>query len=75
MSPEITALLTRATWRKSSHSGDQGACVEFAVLGGPAPARTVAVRDSKDPAGPALLFSPRAWAAFTAAPPGPTRLG
>lgn len=26
----------------------------------------VAVRDSKNPAGPALVFSPDEWAAFTA---------
>ncbi|WP_200211828.1 DUF397 domain-containing protein [Micromonospora coerulea] len=51
-------------WRKSSHSGDEGACVEMAVL-----ATAVAVRDSKDPTGPTLVFSPAAWAAFTGAPP------
>ncbi|MGW5673012.1 DUF397 domain-containing protein [Micromonospora sp. NPDC003776] len=53
-------------WRKSSHSGDEGACVEMAPL-----AAAVAVRDSKDPAGPLLVFPPAAWAAFTAAPPRP----
>ncbi len=53
-------------WRKSSHSGDEGACVEMALL----PA-AVAVRDSKDPAGPVLVFSPAAWAAFAGAPPRP----
>lgn len=42
-------------WRKSSHSGgDESACVELAGLSG-----AVAVRDSKDPSGPALTF-PRA---------------
>ncbi|MET8623610.1 DUF397 domain-containing protein [Kitasatospora sp. NPDC004669] len=50
-------------WRKSSHSGGQGACVEIA---GPT-AETVAVRDSKDPLGPQLLFSTEAWNAFAAA--------
>ncbi|MFI7576415.1 DUF397 domain-containing protein [Micromonospora sp. NPDC049497] len=54
----------RADWRKSSHSGDEGACVEVARL-----PRTVGVRDSKDPAGPVLLFPPDAWAAFATAPP------
>jgi hypothetical protein len=29
----------------------------------------VAVRDSKDPDGPVLLFSPAAWTAFAATPP------
>ncbi|PZF98806.1 DUF397 domain-containing protein [Micromonospora deserti] len=64
MTPTISAALTRAGWRKSSHSGDEGACVEVAVI----PA-TVAVRDSKDRSGPALLFAPSAWAAFAQAPP------
>jgi hypothetical protein len=55
--------LTRADWRKASYSGDNGgACVEVARnLPG-----VVAVRDSKDPDGPALIFSRGEWAAFTA---------
>ncbi|MFI6268657.1 DUF397 domain-containing protein [Micromonospora zamorensis] len=64
MTPTITAALAAATWRKSSRSGDEGACVEVAAL-----PRLVAVRDSKDPAGPALLFATGAWAAFAQAPP------
>ncbi len=51
------------TWRKSSHSGGNGACVEIAVPG----AASVAVRDSKDPQGPQLHFSRQAWAAFASA--------
>jgi hypothetical protein len=47
-------------WIKSSHSGGNGACVEVAS---PAVA-SVAVRDSKDPNGPTLGFSPESWAAF-----------
>jgi len=43
--------LSRADWRKSKRSGDQGSCVELADL-----ATAVGVRDSKDPAGPALVF-------------------
>jgi hypothetical protein len=56
--------LTRADWRKASYSGDNGGnCVEVARnLPG-----VVAVRDSKDPAGPALIFSQGQWAEFTAA--------
>ena len=52
--------LSGAMWRKSSRSGS-GNCVEVARnLPG-----VVAVRDSKDPAGPALAFTPEDWAAFT----------
>ncbi|MGH3566679.1 MAG: DUF397 domain-containing protein [Pseudonocardia sp.] len=55
--------LTGATWRKSSHSnGSGGDCVEVADLDG----GRRAVRDSKDPTGPALIFTPAEWAAFTA---------
>jgi len=47
-------------WRKSSRSGSNGgACVEVGTTG-----RAVAIRDSKDPSGPALAFAPRAWQAF-----------
>lgn len=50
-------------WQKSSYSGSAGGnCVEVARQ---VPA-VVAVRDSKDPAGPVLTFSPEAWQAFTA---------
>ena len=55
--------LSRADWRKASYSSTNGGdCVEVARnLPG-----AVAVRDSKDPAGPALAFSPQEWTAFTA---------
>jgi hypothetical protein len=50
-------------WRKSSYSGANGGdCVEVA---GSVP-RGVAVRDSKDPEGLALTFTPAAWESFTA---------
>jgi hypothetical protein len=53
--------LSRAVWRKASASGN-GNCVEVAAnLPG-----VVAVRDSKDPAGPALTFTPAARRSFTA---------
>lgn len=53
--------LTRAVWRKSKFSGSGNACVEVADLD----ADSRAVRDSKDPAGPALTFTTAAWSAFT----------
>ena len=49
-------------WRKSSYSGGNGGdCVEVART---RPA-AIAVRDSKDPDGPKLIFTPEAWATFT----------
>jgi predicted secreted Zn-dependent protease len=53
--------LCGASWRKSTRSSGDGACVEVATLHS-----ATAVRDSKDPAGPALIFIPTQWAAFTA---------
>lgn len=49
-----------ARWRKSSRSG-ANQCVEVAdnLVG------VIAVRDSKDPAGAVLAFSPGSWRAFT----------
>jgi hypothetical protein len=46
--------------RKSSKSGD-GDCVEVADV-----PDGVAVRDSKNPTGPVLVFTPTEWAAFVA---------
>ncbi|MCG5444325.1 DUF397 domain-containing protein [Micromonospora sp. NIE79] len=53
--------LTGAQWRKSTRSsGNGGDCVEVADnLPG-----IVGVRDSKDPAGAALVFGAAAWRAF-----------
>ncbi|BCJ62122.1 DUF397 domain-containing protein [Micromonospora endophytica] len=50
------------TWRKSTRSGNQGACVEVADA---LPGGVVGVRDSKDPTGPVLTFPPASWTAFT----------
>ena len=54
--------VAQATWRKSSHSGGSGNCVE---VSDDLPA-AVGVRDSKDPNGPVLVFTPGAWRAFVA---------
>jgi Domain of unknown function (DUF397) len=53
--------LTKADWHKSSYSSNNGGnCVEVARnLPG-----VVAVRDSKDPNGPALTITPDAWRAL-----------
>ncbi|MEU1251601.1 DUF397 domain-containing protein [Micromonospora arida] len=59
--------LIGALWRTSSRSGN-GECVEVADnLPG-----VVGVRDSKDPAGPVLVFVPAAWRAFVAVARRPT---
>jgi hypothetical protein len=52
-------------WRKSSHSGSGGQeCVEVAALAGWRKERVIAMRDSKDPGGPVLSFSPAEWSLF-----------
>ncbi|AXG78556.1 DUF397 domain-containing protein [Streptomyces paludis] len=40
-------------WQKSRHSNSQGSCVEFAQL----PGGEVAVRNSRHPEGPALVYT------------------
>ncbi|GAA1262968.1 DUF397 domain-containing protein [Sphaerisporangium rubeum] len=55
--------LSIAVWRKSSFSGGNGGqCVEVA---GNLPS-VVAIRDSKFPDGPTLVFSPSEWRSFVA---------
>jgi hypothetical protein len=52
--------LDGAIWRKSSHSGTQGNCVEVATN----LSAVVAVRDSKKPDGVALIVSRAVWTAL-----------
>ena len=60
----MTIDLSSAQWRKSSYSGSSNAdCIEVA----PGLSGIVPVRDSKDPNGSALLFSPDAFGAFVRA--------
>jgi hypothetical protein len=52
--------LSRAVWRKSSRShGNGGDCVEVSFVD-----NVIAVRDSKNAAGPVLAFGATRWAEF-----------
>ncbi|WP_326561267.1 DUF397 domain-containing protein [Micromonospora sp. NBC_01796] len=62
--------LTGARWRKSTRSGSNGGeCVEVADN----LTDLVAVRDSKDQAGPVLAFHPYAWSTFVSSVKAATR--
>jgi hypothetical protein len=52
--------LQDVTWRKSRHSNSQGTCVELASL----PGGAVALRNSRHPEGPALVYTPAEIDAF-----------
>ena len=56
------ADLAGVTWRKSRRSGQLGNCVEAAVLD----SGDVAVRNSRHPSGPALIFTHDEMTAFLA---------
>jgi hypothetical protein len=57
------AELVGASWKKSQRSNSQGACVEIARLG----SDTVAMRNSRDPRGTALVYSADAVRALVSA--------
>ncbi|MBW5423256.1 DUF397 domain-containing protein [Streptomyces sp. BG9H] len=59
-----STTLQGARWQRSSRSNGMNNCVETATLDSGAPAGLLAVRDSKNTAGPALLFSPGPWETF-----------
>jgi len=54
------SLLERVVWRKSHHSNPSGNCVEIAEL----PDGGIAIRNSRYPAGPALIYTRTEIAAF-----------
>jgi len=51
--------LTNANWFKSTRSSNDGSCVEVAFVDS-----LIAVRDSKNPDGPKLIFTKKEWRAF-----------
>ena len=53
------SMLRGLAWRKAQRSVGNGACVELAPFDG-----MVAMRDSKDPDGPVLVYTPAEWHAF-----------
>lgn len=54
-----TVDLTHAPWRKSTWSSGNGNCVEVALM-----EATVAMRDTKDRNGPALVLPSVGWRSF-----------
>lgn len=65
----MDADLTGAVWQKAASTGAADEpCVEIAIVPGikEGSDQVIAMRDSRSPAGPVLLFTPDEWRAFTA---------
>jgi hypothetical protein len=63
--PDRQSRHSTLVWRKSSATADQGNCVEIACDTGIArEGPSLLVRDSRDPSGAVLAFSPAQWSAF-----------
>jgi len=63
--PDRQSRHSPLVWRKSSATADQGNCVEIASdVGIARKGPSVLVRDSRDPSGAVLVFSPAQWSAF-----------
>ncbi|WP_217169603.1 DUF397 domain-containing protein [Streptomyces sp. AC512_CC834] len=62
----VSTDLPDVRWLRSSYSTGANNCVETARPSAGPWTGLLAVRDSKNPAGPALLFSPASWTTFTA---------
>ncbi|MEU1202531.1 DUF397 domain-containing protein [Streptomyces sp. NPDC005813] len=58
----VSASSLAVDWVKSRHSNAEGNCVEVASLAGGG----IALRNSRDPDGPALVYTPSELAAFLA---------
>jgi hypothetical protein len=56
-----SGLLPTLSWQKSRRSNPSGNCVEVAALPG---GTEIALRNSRDPEGPALIYTPDEMAAF-----------
>lgn len=57
---EVSSDVEAVEWRKARRSMGNGNCLEIATVPG-----GIAVRDSKDPFGPALAYGAGSWRAFT----------
>jgi len=55
----LSHMVHELRWQKAVKSANNGACVEVARLGS-----MIAVRDSKEPKGPALTYNSNEWSAF-----------